>query len=113
MLLTLSFLPSLEFSGVSNPAPLAVYQSNRVGPTFSYSIPNLTAGKTHTVHLHFAETYRNHMSLRVFNISFNGQQVLSNFDIIAAAGTANSSGTITIQFTSVVDQAQVSGIEVL
>ncbi|MBV9384164.1 MAG: hypothetical protein JOY82_18170, partial [Streptosporangiaceae bacterium] len=51
-------------------------------------------------------------------------QVLTNFDIVAAAGAANkavveqftvtpTSGTITIQFTTVKDNAQVNGIEVL
>src|SRR6185437_7720390 len=60
-----------------------------------------------------------------FNVSINGQQVLTNFDIYAAAGAANkaideqftmtaaSSGTITIQFTAVKDNAKVDGIEIL
>ena len=112
-------------SGVSNPAPQAVYQSNRVGPSFSYAIPGLSAGGSYTVRLHFAETYWTQSGKRVFNVSINGQQVLSNFDIVAAAGganiaiiqqfsaTASGSGTISIQFTSVVDQAQINGIEVL
>ena len=54
----------------------------------------------------------------------NGTQVLTNFDIFATAGgenkavaesftaTANSTGTITIQFVTVKDNAQVNGIEV-
>jgi hypothetical protein len=62
---------------------------------------------------------------RVFNVSANGQAQLNNFDIVAAAGsndkavvkqftvTADGSGTITLQFTPVVDNAQVSGIEIL
>jgi hypothetical protein len=116
---------TVSTSGVSNPAPEAVYQSNRVGPSFSYAIPGLTAGASYTVRLHFAETYWTSAGKRVFNVSINGQQVLSNFDIFAAAGganqavveqfnaTADTTGTITIQFTSVVDQAQVNGIEVL
>src|SRR5579875_3864765 len=33
---------AIDTSGVSNPAPQAVYQTNRVGPSFSYTIPNLT-----------------------------------------------------------------------
>jgi hypothetical protein len=57
-------------------------------------------------------------------VSINGTQVLGNFDIYAAAGgkdigigegfpvTASASGTITIAFTTVVDNAQVNGIEI-
>ncbi len=116
---------TISSSGVTNPAPQAVYQSDRVGPSFSYTIPNLSAGTAYTVRLHFAETYWTQTGKRVFNVSINNQQVLTNFDIVAAAGganiatikefssTASSSGTITIQFTSVVDQAQINGIEVL
>ncbi|BCL80088.1 family 16 glycosylhydrolase [Ktedonobacteria bacterium brp13] len=115
---------TINTSSVSNPAPQAVYQCNRYG-TFSYAIPGLTAGKTYTVRLHFAETYWTAAGQRTFNVSINGQQVLSNFDIVAAAGAANkanvqqftatadSTGKITIQFTSVKDNAQVNGIEII
>jgi hypothetical protein len=116
---------TIATTGVSNPAPQTVYQTNRIGPTFSYSIPNLTSGASYTVRLHFAETYWTQAGQRVFNVSINNQPVLSKFDILSAAGgqnkavvqqfpvTADSSGTISIQFTSVVDQAQINGIEVL
>ncbi len=116
---------AIDTSGVSNPAPQAVYQTNRVGPSFSYTVPNLAPGGTYTVRLHFAETYWTSAGQRVFNVSLNGQQVLSNFDIFAAAGAANkavveqftvtasSSGTITLQFTAVKDNAQINGIEIL
>ncbi|MBA2287790.1 MAG: family 16 glycosylhydrolase [Ktedonobacteraceae bacterium] len=114
---------TVDTSGVSNPAPQAVYQSNRYG-NFSYAVPGLTAGKSYTVRLHFAETYWTAAGQRTFNVSINGQQVLTNFDIVAAAGgankatvqqftaTADSSGKITIQFTTVKDNAQVNGIEI-
>jgi len=109
---------------VTNPAPQAVYQSNRHG-NFTYTIPNLTAGNTYTVRLDFAETYWTAAGQRIFNASINGQQVLSNFDIFATAGgeyiaiaeqfnaTASSTGTITIQFTTVKDNSLVNGVEVL
>ncbi len=115
---------AITTTGVSNPAPQAVYQSSRVG-TFTYTIPNLTAGASYTVRLHFAETYWTAAGKRTFNVSINSTQVLSNFDIFATAGgeyiavveqfgaTASTSGTITIQFTTVKDNAQVNGIEVL
>src|SRR6202035_669482 len=69
-------------------------------------------------------TYWTAAGKRVFNVSINSQQVLTNFDIFAAGGankavveqltgTASTSGAITIQFISVTDQAQVNGIEVI
>ncbi|MEO6887619.1 MAG: malectin domain-containing carbohydrate-binding protein, partial [Ktedonobacteraceae bacterium] len=122
---TVSVTKAIDTSGVSNPAPQAVYQSNRVGTSFSYAVPGLTAGKSYTVRLHFAETYWTAVGARTFNVSINGQQVLTNFDIVAAAGAANkavveqftatadSTGKITLQFTTVKDNAQVNGIEIL
>ncbi len=116
---------TITTTGVSNPAPQAVYQTNRIGPSFSYAIPNLTSGAAYTVLLHFAETYWTQAGQRTFNVSINSQSVLSTFDILASAGgpdkavvkqftvVADGSGKITIHFTSVVDQAQVNGIEVL
>src|SRR5260370_1103791 len=76
---------TIDTSGVSNPAPLAVYQSNRYG-NFTYTIPGLTPGASYTVRLHFAETYWTKRGQRVFNVSLNGQQVLTNFYIFAPAG---------------------------
>lgn len=115
---------TIDTSGVTNPAPQAVYQSERYG-NFSYTIPGLQSGASYTVRLHFAEFYWSKAGQRVFNVSINGTQVLNNFDIIATAGapnkatvqqfnaTANSSGQITIQFSTVVDNAKVSGIEII
>ena len=75
--------------------------------------------------LHFAETFFSTTGSRVFNVSINGTQVLTNFDIVAAAGAknkaiieqfngkaANSSGQYVITFTSVVNNSLVSGIEI-
>src|ERR1700737_3883457 len=47
-------LPAISFR--ANPAPLAVYQSERYG-TFSYIISGLTAGAAYTVNLHFTEDW--------------------------------------------------------
>ncbi len=120
---TISHANTIDLSGVTNPAPMAVYQTGRVN-NFTYTIPGLVAGSSHTVRLHFAETFFSTAGSRTFNVSINGTQVLSAFDIFAATGaknkaivkqftaTANSSGQIVIQFTSVVNQSLVSGIEV-
>ncbi len=121
---TASTTNAINTSGVSNPAPQAVYQSERYG-NFTYTFPSLQAGASYTVRLHFAEFYWSSAGQRVFNVSINGSQVLTNFDIIAAAGaqnkaiveqfntTANSSGQIVVQFTTVKDNAKVSGIEII
>jgi hypothetical protein len=121
---TASVTNAISTTGVTNPAPQAVYQSNRYG-NFSYTIAGLTAGASYTVRLHFAEEYWTAAGKRVFNTSINGSQVLTNFDILATAGgehkavveqfgaAASNTGTITIQFTTVTDNAQVNGIEVL
>jgi hypothetical protein len=110
-------------SGISHAAPAAVYQSERYG-NHSYTFGGLTAGASYTARLHFAETKWTTSGARVFNVSINGAQVLSNFDIFAAAGSntalvrdfsavASSSGQITIQYVTVVDNAKSSGIEIL
>ncbi|WP_176728906.1 discoidin domain-containing protein [Thermogemmatispora onikobensis] len=121
---TSSTANTVDTSGLSNPAPQAVYQTAHLG-NFSYAIPNLTPGASYTVRLHFAETYWTTAGKRVFNVSLNGQTVLANFDIFATAGgankaiikefsaTASSGGTISLQFSSLVDQAQLNGLEVL
>jgi YVTN family beta-propeller protein len=121
---------SVDTSGVSNSAPQSVYQTVRYG-NFSYTIPNLTANGTYTIRLHFNELYwgtslaggNGGVGSRVFNVAVNGTQALSNFDIYQTAGgsnkavveqipaTADANGNITIQFTTVTDNAMVNGIE--
>jgi len=115
---------TINTSNVTNPAPQAVYQSVRFG-NFTYTIPGLTVGATYTVRLHFVETWWTGPGEREFDVAINGSQVLTDFDIFAAAGgenialaksfvaTANSSGQITIQFSNVIDSSEVSGVEVL
>ena len=114
---------AITTTGLTNPAPQSVYQHNRYG-NFTYTIPGLTAGASYTVRLHFAEEYWTKAGSRIFNVLINGTQVLTNFDIFATAGgeyigviepftaTASSTGTVTIKFVTVKDNAQVNGIEV-
>jgi hypothetical protein len=115
---------AISITGVTNPAPQSVYQHNRYG-NFTYAIPGFTAGTNYTVRLHFAEEYWTTAGSRIFNVLIDGTQVLTNFDIFATAGgeykavveqftvTAPSNGTLTIQFSTVKDNAQVNGIEIL
>jgi hypothetical protein len=120
---TINHANPISVGGVTNPAPVAVYQSARVG-NFTYTVPGFAAGSSQTVRLHFAETFFTTAGSRTFNVIINGTQVLTNFDIFAAAGAqnravieqftapANSHGQYVIQFTSVINQSLLSGIEI-
>jgi Carbohydrate binding module (family 6)/Malectin domain/Fibronectin type III domain/PQQ enzyme repeat len=127
---TINHANTINTSKVTNPAPAAVYQTGRdtsaVGPgtTFTYTIGGFTANSSHTVRLHFCETYFTTAGSRTFNVSINGTQVLANFDIFATAGgenianiqqfteNANASGQYVILFTSDINNALIAGIEI-
>src|ERR1700732_848651 len=122
---TSSTTATIKTSGVTNPAPAAVYQSERWG-VFTYTIPNLTPVGTYTVRLHFAEIAFTSAGARVFSVAINGSTVLNNFDIFATAGgankalveqftsTADTTGKITIAYQQgLADQPKSSGIEII
>ncbi|MBN1601643.1 MAG: hypothetical protein JW915_08545, partial [Chitinispirillaceae bacterium] len=79
----------------------------------------------YNVRLHFAELYQTATGARRFNVLINGTAVLTNFDIYSVTGarykalvreftaTANGSGQIVITFTTVTDNATISGIEII
>jgi hypothetical protein len=110
------------------PAPQNVYQTTRYGNAMTYTMPDLTPNASYTLRLHFSEPYwgvngNGGDGSRVFNVAVNGQTALSNFDIYKTAGAANkaiveelpvtadATGNVTIQFTTLTDNAVVSGIE--
>ena len=112
-------------AGLAGAAPAAVYQSARQGG-FSYTIPGLVTGNSYTVRLHFAELYFSSAGSREFNVSINGTQVLTNFDIVAAGGKnftavvatfpniVATGGQIVISFSNgAKDQPMINGVEVL
>jgi CubicO group peptidase (beta-lactamase class C family) len=115
---------SINLSGVSNPAPQAVYQSERYGNS-TYTLPNLIASASYKVRLHFAELYHTASGKRIFDVVMNGNKVLSRFDIYAAAGarykatirefnvTSDSAGRIVIAFNTITDNATIEGIEII
>ncbi|HLY11134.1 MAG TPA: malectin domain-containing carbohydrate-binding protein, partial [Planctomycetota bacterium] len=121
---TYSTTNAIDTSAVTNPAPMSVYQTERYG-NFAYSVGGLTPGGSYTVRLHFAEFVFAVPGKRIFNVSINGNPVLSNFDIVATAGAPNTAniqqfivqadgtGTITIIYQSVVDNAKSSGLEII
>ena len=68
--------------------PVGIFATNRSG-TFSYVLPNLTAGATYTVRLHFSDPTSTAAGQRIFDVTANGQAVLTNFDIVANALAVN------------------------
>ena len=120
---------TVDTSGVTSPAPAAVYLSKRTGTRtagFTYTIPGLTAGASYTLRLHFMESAVNAVGGRVFNVAVNGATVLPSFDIFKTAGKsfkavvqqftvkANASGQIVIAYTpGVAGNPLASGIEVV
>jgi alpha-glucosidase (family GH31 glycosyl hydrolase) len=80
-----------------------LYQSEHLGSAFSafFDCPNGTYETT----LYDAETRWNAVGQRLFNVSIQGQQVLSNFDIFAASGGSNIA--IAVTFTNIVSGGQL------
>jgi fibronectin type 3 domain-containing protein len=126
---SITTINTVDTAAVALPAPQSVYQSaHQYGSGgFTYTIPSLTPSASYTVRLHFAEINvpNIYAGVRVFNVAINGATVLSNFDIVGAAGswnkaiveqfnaTANSSGNIVIAFTGVTSVPIVNGIEIV
>jgi hypothetical protein len=121
----LSHANTISTAGVTNPAPVAVYQTGRLG-AFTYNLTGFAPNVKYRVRLHFAETYWNATGKRVFNVKVNGTQVLTSFDIFQKAGAMNkanvqefttipssASGAYQIVFANVVDNALLNGIEIL
>ncbi|HEY1014537.1 MAG TPA: carbohydrate-binding protein, partial [Herpetosiphonaceae bacterium] len=118
---------AINTSGYLDPnvAPQAVYQACRWAPSFSYTIPGLTPGASYVVLLHWAELSFQTAGARKFNVSVNGTQVLTAFDVFAAAGykraigrsfnaVANGSGQIVVAFSNGgADNPFISGIEII
>ncbi|MRI00238.1 carbohydrate-binding protein [Kriegella sp. EG-1] len=105
-----------------------LYQTERFG-SFSYEIPVPVSGE-YDIRLHFAELYFGVGSVpggagsRVFNVSIEGNPVLTNFDISAEVDPATAlqkelddinitDGFASIQFTSVTQNPKISAIEIL
>lgn len=125
---------TINSSGVVNPAPDEVYQSERNGD-HSYTFSGLSAGADYTVRLHFAEIYHSTTGQRVMDVTINGVLELDAWDLIAAAEAiygvgngkdaavieeftvaADPSGNITVAIEDDVTagdaNAKISGIEI-
>ena len=123
---TYSVTNAIDRSAAINPAPQAVYQSER-WRSFTCVLPGLLSNQLYKARLHFAEIspYVAAIGDRQFNVALNGVQVLTNFDVLAATGakfrattrqfnvTTDSAGQITLQFSKgAAFEPTCSGIEV-
>ena len=98
----------------------ALYQTERYG-SFTYDVP-VTNG-TYTVELHFAELYQTSAGARSFNVTVEGDQVLSALDLFATAGhdgaysyrvdnVSVSDESLTISLESLVNNGTMAGFAI-
>jgi N-acetylneuraminic acid mutarotase len=117
-----------EIVPIDNTTDDILYQTERWANTFTYQIPVPQNGY-YRVNLHFAEVYHGisnslGVGARVFNVAAEGNPVLTNYDIFQEAGgpakaiiepidsVLVSDGILTLQFTTVTDNAKISAIEI-
>jgi hypothetical protein len=114
---------------IGNTMDIQLYNAERYGAdgagpapfTYTFTVAN----GSYAVNLKFAETYVKAAGQRQFNVSINGQQQLTNFDILQSAGGANTAvdkqfavdvtaGQLTLQFNpGAVQSPKVDAIEIL
>lgn len=89
-------------------APAAVYQARRYGSNLVYTaaVPD----GNYTVRLHFAELFWTEAGHRSFNVTLEGQTVLTNFDIWPAAGGKDRAVTRTFENVPIAGGLQVTGM---
>jgi fibronectin type 3 domain-containing protein len=90
-------------------------------PTMTFTYP--ANNGNYTLKLYFAETVTTAAGQRVFNVSAQGAPILTNFDIFKAVGTKTAdiqtfnisitTGQLNLLFTSVVNSAIVSAIQLI
>ncbi len=101
-------LSAVNTAQVANPAPLAVYNTERWGPA-AWTIGGLNPLAGYDVRLHFVEWAHTAAGQRNFNVSINGEGVLTNFDIFATAGAAATA--ITEEFYTTADENGIIEIQ--
>lgn len=119
---------AINLAGVVDPAPAAVYQSERTGQggsDFRYDFTGLLPGESYDLRLHFAEIFWSGAGQRSFDVLINNTQVLNDYDVFVSAGgadravieefttTANAQGEIRIDFLTEINNAKVSGVELI
>jgi hypothetical protein len=108
-------------TGIPSGVASAIYKTDRNG-NFNYTFTGLMPSAYHKIDLHFAEISLTAAGQRKFDVAINGQLMLNDLDIIAAAGgakkalartfvlKADSTGKVVIQFTGVVGSAKINGL---
>jgi hypothetical protein len=121
-----SSVPAVN-ANVPATTPSQIFDSERWDPSggteMQWNFP-APAGTHVQVRLYFANrcTCTNTVGKRVFNVGIEGSTVLNHFDIVADTGSdkgtmkafpVTSDGTITIDFTHVVENPLINGIELI
>lgn len=112
--------PNSTSDTVSGATSGTLYQTERFG-TFSYDIPVTNA--EYSVVLHFVEMYQTSAGARSFNVSVEGDEVLSEVDLYSLVGhdgamefivdgVSVTDETLTVDVESLVDNGTLSGIAV-
>jgi Malectin domain len=115
---------TIDLSHAKNPAPQAIYQTEREG-VFAYAFIKFPAGNKYIFRVHLAESDFSSSGKREFNILINDVLTVQNYDIFASAGGANkaivleipvvadSNGQVAITFVAgAVGSPKCNGIEV-
>ncbi|ULH17590.1 NPCBM/NEW2 domain-containing protein (plasmid) [Deinococcus sp. KNUC1210] len=121
-----------SISGAVAPANQTIYQTEWTGGSttgipaggtaFAFRIP--VPNGAYQVRLHFAELNKAAAGARVFDVQIEGSPALTGFDVYREAGGAQkaivrtldttvSDGALTITFVRRVENAKISGIEIL
>jgi hypothetical protein len=103
-------LTAVNTSQVTNPAPQAVYNTERWGAA-AWTITGLSPLAGYNVRLHFVEFAHTAAGQRNFSVSINSEQVLTNFDIFAAAGAADTA--VAEEFYTQADENGIIEIQTL
>lgn len=123
-----STIAAITTTGVTNPAPQEVYQTQRNGLVAStpYNFGGLLPNALYTMRLHFAEVNANVVAgSKKFHVMINGDTVLKLFDVYTAAGgrnkaivrefpfTSSSTGTVSVKFAVYTGTSSINGIEMV
>jgi hypothetical protein len=126
LLRTLVIVLDLSFFLLSKTAGTTIdelYWTNQYGTDFTYDIM-VPAVQNYEIKLHMAELFWDNAGQRVFDVELEGMPWLSSYDIVDSTGgryvaetisTTNmiEDGSVTIRFIARLDNAQISGIEVI
>ena len=108
--------------GIDSTQDDALFQTERYGQNLAYAIP-VDNGR-YQVNLDFAEIYFNGSNQRVFDVKAENKLAIDNLDIYAESGGKGmilekslqvdvQDGMLNLDFTSTINNAKISGIEIL